>query len=253
MIYACSDLHGQFKLFLKMLDEINFSSNDTLYILGDTIDRGPEGIKILQFIMQYDNIILLLGNHELMLVDHEANNYERDFWRIPENGGMITQQQLYELSQKEYLDIIEYVRNSFLQVELSINNKTYLLSHSSFLRHFGTLKCSDCPNSYFNIFNVVWDSPWRSSEYICKECYSLDNRIHIIGHVPVQRIRSINEEPITLTPYIEGPIINIDGGCAMINESTSSYWKNLGIICLNLTDLSFEKPDFYKGFNMEGV
>ena len=41
MIYVMSDLHGQYNAFLKMLELINFTDEDELYILGDIIDRGP--------------------------------------------------------------------------------------------------------------------------------------------------------------------------------------------------------------------
>ena len=48
MIYAMSDLHGCYDKYIKMLEKINFSNNDTLYVLGDIVDRGADGIKILQ-------------------------------------------------------------------------------------------------------------------------------------------------------------------------------------------------------------
>ena len=45
MTYAMSDLHGRYDLYIKMLEKINFMGNDTLYILGDFVDRGDENIK----------------------------------------------------------------------------------------------------------------------------------------------------------------------------------------------------------------
>ena len=42
--YVMSDIHGEADRFSAMLETIHFSSQDTLYILGDVIDRGPEGI-----------------------------------------------------------------------------------------------------------------------------------------------------------------------------------------------------------------
>ena len=51
MIYAMSDLHGCYDKYIKMLEKINFNNNDTLYILGDIVDRGDGGIKILQDII----------------------------------------------------------------------------------------------------------------------------------------------------------------------------------------------------------
>ena len=64
-IYVISDLHGQGAAFFQMLDKINFSSQDKMYIIGDVIDRGPDGIKLLQFIKNQDNM------------DHIREQYEK--------------------------------------------------------------------------------------------------------------------------------------------------------------------------------
>ena len=68
-IYAMSDIHGRYEKFNKMLEKIHFSDNDTLYILGDIIDRGEDGIKILADVMEKENVILLMGNHEYMMLN----------------------------------------------------------------------------------------------------------------------------------------------------------------------------------------
>ena len=69
MIYVTSDLHGYpLEKFIDMLKSVNFSEADTLYILGDVIDRGKDGIKLLKWCMQQDNVELILGNHEAMLL-----------------------------------------------------------------------------------------------------------------------------------------------------------------------------------------
>ena len=44
--YVMSDIHAMAELFWKMLDKIQFSDRDTLYILGDMIDRGPDQMCI---------------------------------------------------------------------------------------------------------------------------------------------------------------------------------------------------------------
>ena len=66
MIYVMSDLHGCYDKYINMLEKINFKYDDTLYILGDVIDRGDDGIKILSDMMKRHNIVTLLGNHEYM-------------------------------------------------------------------------------------------------------------------------------------------------------------------------------------------
>ena len=46
MIYVMSDIHGKYDKFIKMLELIEFSENDELYILGDIFDRRKSYINI---------------------------------------------------------------------------------------------------------------------------------------------------------------------------------------------------------------
>lgn len=45
-----SDIHGNYKKFRLMLERIDFKEEDTLYILGDVIDRGTKGLSILDYL-----------------------------------------------------------------------------------------------------------------------------------------------------------------------------------------------------------
>lgn len=47
MVYAVSDIHGCYDKYIDLLNKINFSPDDTLYVLGDVIDHGPGGFKIM--------------------------------------------------------------------------------------------------------------------------------------------------------------------------------------------------------------
>ena len=69
MIYVLSDIHGQRRRFDSIMKQINLQPEDTLYVLGDVIDRNPDGIKILRQLMAMPNVKLLLGNHEQMMLD----------------------------------------------------------------------------------------------------------------------------------------------------------------------------------------
>ena len=50
MIYVCSDIHGEYDLFVKLLQKINFSSNDIMVVCGDVIDKGQDSVKLLKLI-----------------------------------------------------------------------------------------------------------------------------------------------------------------------------------------------------------
>ena len=65
--YVISDVHGNYEGYMKILEMINFSEEDTLYVNGDVIDRGNGGIKILQHMMMQPNIYPILGNRRIYL------------------------------------------------------------------------------------------------------------------------------------------------------------------------------------------
>lgn len=69
MIYVMSDIHGNAIRFNSIMEQIDLQPEDTLYILGDVIDRYPDGIRILRLLMSMPNVQMLLGNHEYMMLN----------------------------------------------------------------------------------------------------------------------------------------------------------------------------------------
>ena len=56
-------------MFMELLEAINFKETDTLYVLGDVLDRGPHPIKVLRKLMEMPNAICMVGNHELIALE----------------------------------------------------------------------------------------------------------------------------------------------------------------------------------------
>lgn len=69
MIYVMSDIHGMYDKYIEMLELINLREHDSLYILGDIVDRGLHPMKILQDMMKRPNVFGIFGNHELMMAE----------------------------------------------------------------------------------------------------------------------------------------------------------------------------------------
>ena len=69
MIYTVSDIHGCYDKYKELLKKICFGPDDTLYVLGDVIDRGPNGFTTLLDMAQRPNVVNLMGNHEAMALD----------------------------------------------------------------------------------------------------------------------------------------------------------------------------------------
>ena len=68
-IYVTSDVHGNLYRLKKLLEYVNFSEKDKLYIIGDVLDGGDEVAELIDFIMDKNNIELILGNHEDMFME----------------------------------------------------------------------------------------------------------------------------------------------------------------------------------------
>lgn len=73
--FALADLHGQRALWDQIRDYLQ--SDDTLFFLGDAIDRGPDGYAIMEELLLDPRVIYLMGNHEFMMMEalHEIYRF----------------------------------------------------------------------------------------------------------------------------------------------------------------------------------
>jgi len=69
---AIGDIHGCSKALGKLLDAIAPAPQDTIVVLGDFIDRGPDTCGVLEKLIALNErcvLIPLIGNHEEMFLD----------------------------------------------------------------------------------------------------------------------------------------------------------------------------------------
>ena len=174
MIYVLSDIHGNERRFNSILNQINLQRADTLYILGDVIDRHSGGIRILRKIMAMPNVKMLLGNHEYMMLralgcpydDYRDDGGALDHWY--RNGGRVTHRNLKWQRKDTRAGIMDYLRALPLHFDIAVNGRTYKLVHGAPIEaydrdpkyrnptHFAVWKRLDgseaCPDEYTLIF-----------------------------------------------------------------------------------------------------
>ncbi|MCO4759846.1 MAG: metallophosphoesterase, partial [Oceanospirillaceae bacterium] len=64
--YALGDIQGCFDQLLQLLERIEFSENDCLWIAGDLVNRGPKSLETLRFLKSLGSQVrIVLGNHDL--------------------------------------------------------------------------------------------------------------------------------------------------------------------------------------------
>jgi len=68
--FVIGDLHGCLTPLQKLLDKVHFEpASDTVWFVGDLINRGPESLETLRFVKSLgDSAISVLGNHDLHLL-----------------------------------------------------------------------------------------------------------------------------------------------------------------------------------------
>ena len=121
--YVLSDLHGQYNKFMDMLKLIKFNDNDKMYILGDIFDRGPDPLKILDYIICKKNIDFIPGNHEYMFLEF-YNTYDARLWSC--NGGRTTMTQLMKRGEDYLKALYDYLTKLPL---VKIHDK-FILTHA---------------------------------------------------------------------------------------------------------------------------
>jgi bis(5'-nucleosyl)-tetraphosphatase (symmetrical) len=64
--FAIGDIQGCYRSLRALLDHVQFSDSDTLWFVGDLVNRGPDSLATLRFIKTLGpQHISVLGNHDL--------------------------------------------------------------------------------------------------------------------------------------------------------------------------------------------
>lgn len=68
--YAVGDIQGCLQPLKHLLKQVQFNPDrDTLWSVGDIVNRGPKCLKTLRFLYDMrDNLVMVLGNHDLHLL-----------------------------------------------------------------------------------------------------------------------------------------------------------------------------------------
>lgn len=124
-LYLIGDIQGCDDALQKLLDKIGFSpSRDTVVLLGDLVNRGPDSAAVLRRVQGYGaSALSLLGNHDLHLlaVAHGARKPSRKD----------TLAGLLEAPDSEAM--LEWVRQQHMALHMQIDGGDLLMVHAGVL------------------------------------------------------------------------------------------------------------------------
>lgn len=218
MIYICSDIHGLYDRYKKLLDTIDLKENDRLYILGDVIDRGPDGIQILQDMMKRPNIIPFMGNHEHMMLMY-LYGYDRVAWMLECNGGQVTLQAFKRLSIEEQKEITSYLNRMWAVINLRINGHRYSLSHIGICCEDQDLRADfESPDTdIWKLQKFVWGMSPYELDKIRTYPEELCPTVFVSGHIVTRRyVFGFDRDEIVVADFDNGcTYADLDCGCAL--------------------------------------
>jgi calcineurin-like phosphoesterase family protein len=211
-VYAVADLHGMYALWrsvIELLDE-----TDTLYVLGDCADRGPDGWAIIKEALADPRVIYVRGNHDQFLLDSWRSDWY-DNWLWFNNGGYLTYESVVQ-DEKSEIYLMELSKTKLYHCYENKNGKKIHLTHAGFT----LMENDELPNSH----DMLWDR-----EHIGDECrwWKAENPSEYVvhGHTgccsSVFKRRSgdtqINATK-TVCRYVGGHKICIDGRSFVYNQ-----------------------------------
>jgi serine/threonine protein phosphatase 1 len=231
MIYVMSDIHGNSRRFHSVMEKIRLQPADTLYVLGDVIDRHPDGIRILRKIMAMPNAKMLLGNHEHMMLRALEQSYNEDDAAFPydtqrwlatwyRNGGAVTHRHIKHLTKALRAEIFDYLRSLPLEYTVALGKRKYTLVHAAppeLYREDGQF--------YNPTHFAVWKR-WQEEPIP-------GDRTLIFGHTPTRHY-----QPGCPMEIFYGPNrIGIDCGSGYPEDPAYEYYACGRLACLRLDDL----------------
>lgn len=231
--YAFSDIHGNYNLWEQIKNYCK--PEDTIYFLGDAIDRGQNGVKIMKELIEDPRVIYIKGNHEYIMERYFLNPTKEnlDFW--DKNGGIPTQQQLCSISKEEIINLLEAIQSMpYYYKYINTKEQEIFLSHSGFYAELDKIKESD--KGWYKLKLLQDREHIEKPESIWFHASDIDYIIH--GHTPTKYFKFLyNKEIEKDKPAFYGHKIDIDIGT----------YENKKIVLFNLDDFSykiFEGEDF---------
>ncbi len=230
MIYVMSDIHGNMRRFNSIMQQIHLQPEDTLYVLGDVVDRHGDGVRILRKLMAMPNAHVLLGNHEHMMLRALEDPYEPgDTGKLEEwlfhwyrNGGDVTHRYWKRIRKTLRAEVIAYLKSLPLEYHVSVNGKDYKLVHAAPVEYYEAHGDKNRTPTHFS----VWKR-WNPGE-VPKADFTL-----VFGHTPSKYFQY--HDPLRV--YFGDGYIDIDCGSGYPDQPEDEFAPQGNLACLRLDDL----------------
>lgn len=182
MTYVIGDIHGNKEKYEQMLEKLNPKDTDAVFVLGDVIDIGDEGIAILQDMMYRANVYPVLGEHEYMAKKFlpliaEKGSSEKALESLEGEEKELLTKWLTMKSEKTVADfltldeegreaILDYLSEFTPYEELEEGGKVFVLSHAGINNFDADKPLEDYAEEDFVFASTDYNTPYFSDKYL---------------------------------------------------------------------------------------
>jgi hypothetical protein len=223
--FVVSDVHGHLDDLRHVLAQAGLVTDDrwvggdaSLWVLGDLVDRGPDGIGVVRLMRSLtaqapEQVHMLMGNHESLMLGEKLFPGTRfdDIWLF--NGGVASDQAALDDQDIAWLRGLPVLARAGDYLLMHSDTTHYLTWGSSVEEVNSTLAAvlaGDDPDQHFEVFDFAGPDGVDVAQRML-ETYGGEAIVHghsIIGSL----INKPSREVTGPLRYAGGLVIGIDGG-----------------------------------------
>ena len=216
-ILAVSDVHGSLRYLHGLLESVRFSPDDTLILVGDLLEKGPQSLDTLRYVMELSkthSVHCVAGNCDWIVpILFESGRTEDSFWYLQNARRGLLREMLDALGipvtpDMDFPAAREAARRAFAPEFEFLSAVPDILETEHLIFVHGGLPAGG-------------PETWRAWD-----CLKYDNYLatalpwdkwQIVGHWPVMLYR---ENVVDAGPVVDRArrIISIDGGCVLKDD-----------------------------------
>lgn len=226
-LLAVSDIHGHLDWLVQLLKKMEYDGDDILVIIGDLVDKGPESLRTVQYVMDLARqhpVYVSMGNvdidRSLKCFDDSPEGVERFVeylqWMERRWGNSLFQEMLADLGvsvgQITMDNAPEYMgrlREQFREELAFLRERPTILTAGRYLFVHGGVPTDD-----LTALEGTAGYPHLKNDAFWEQGYSFEHYTVVTGHWPVWLYRRDREDGRPLLDR-ERNIFCIDGGCGL--------------------------------------
>lgn len=226
-LIGVSDIHGHLHYLKGLLEKVNFSEKDVLVIIGDMIEKGPESLNTVRFVMELMDsgysVYASMGNveyHRMARFLDDSPEGNREFLRLLRKmkrvwGGSMFLDMLAEMN----MDLEDLTEENAADIKAEMRRRYE--KEFSFLRELPAILImgdfifvhAGVPTDHLDELKDTEVFSYLKREEFLRENVAFEKYV-VVGHWPVCLYRD-NEDNMAPIFDWQKHIIALDGGCGL--------------------------------------